>query len=351
MKEHVRIECGALDEIQGSSDIILRGVIAPETLKLIKADTYQREVLPLSSVSGLIQAIKHGDKVPDITLGMRGGDFEEKNGAYVLKNDVFVIDGLQRQSVAVHLMCVGEKLDPHLGCCVYFNTSYEGESELFKVLNTSRVRLSPNILIRNMREKSPAVELILELCDDTSFILEDRVCWNQRMRRNELLNGASMLHTVAVLHSNYGNMMSSRWQDVVANLDILLRDKVRRREFGKNIRTFFEVLDSAYGIRTITYKDGATYLRTGFLLSLARTLAMHRNFWTENRELVVTPDIRRKLSSFSLADPMVKTIAANGRVKDTLVTLLVEHLNSGKRTRRLVRFQPPKTAKTGVAAA
>jgi hypothetical protein len=352
MRESVRLTAAALDEIKETGDIILRGVVAPDCLRLIKADSYQREVLPISAVKGLIEAIKTGAKIPDITLGMRGGNFREdpKTGEFHLLDDVYVIDGLQRQSCALHVMQTGDNLTPHLGALIYCNTNFEQESELFKTLNTSRVKLSANVLIRNLREKNTAVECLLDLCEDATFLLYDRVCWQQRMRRHELITGGTLLHLVGCLHAGFAlGLYETRWEKLANNLALMLQEKVRRRDFVKNIRTFFDVIETVWGIRSITYASGATYLHGSFLMSLAVVFARHRNFWTEDGLLIVTADLRRKLQSFPIADPMVKGLSGGGRIKESLIQLLTDHLNSGRRTRRLVRF--PEKKKAGGAAA
>lgn len=339
MRETIKLERAALDETP-NGEIILRGVLTPDSLKLIQADTYQREVLPITSVTSLVEAFKSGGKVPDVTLGMRGGNFSDRAGSIYLLDDVYVIDGLQRQSTALHLMRSGECLAPHLGAIVYFNTTHESEADLFRILNTSRAKLSPNVLIRNLRESNPAVEALHGLTEESTFVMYDRVCWQQQMRRHELITGSTLLQLAGHIHGSFAPALTGgRWAETARALALLVRDRVRTRTFLQNIRTFFDVIERSYGIRSVAYKGGAAYLHGSFLLSLALVFAQHRMFWSENYELQVPIDIRRKLSTFALKDPMVRTICGGGRAKDTLVQLIINHLNSGRRTRRLVPFK------------
>ena len=69
----VKIINGALHEspLRGGT-VILRGVIDVGSLKTLRFDDYQREALPLSSLAKLTNALKAGESLPDIEIGMRG---------------------------------------------------------------------------------------------------------------------------------------------------------------------------------------------------------------------------------------------------------------------------------------
>src|ERR1700677_3610952 len=91
----ISLTSAALDEHAG--EIVLRGVLAPESLPLLKVADYQREILPGMRARNLESVLESGSSVPDITLGMRGGQFtEQKKGTFSLEDRVFIIDGLQR---------------------------------------------------------------------------------------------------------------------------------------------------------------------------------------------------------------------------------------------------------------
>src|SRR3954452_16034050 len=120
-RESVKVLKAALDE--DGADIILRGVIAPDSLHLLQVDDYQREILPFARIRDLVGALENGN-VPDIVLGMRGGAYHDRDGVFYLQDPVFIIDGLQRTTAAKHLLMKGGR-EPRLGVKVHFNTSKE----------------------------------------------------------------------------------------------------------------------------------------------------------------------------------------------------------------------------------
>lgn len=334
----VKLTKAALDETP-KGDIVLRGVLDPKTLHLIKVDDYQREILPLSSLSGLVEAFATNTQVPDVTLGLRGGGYAEHKGEFILKNETFVIDGLQRISAAQHAIRTGRNPGPHLGAVVHFNTTRASECELFRILNTCQAKLAPSVLLRNFREHNAAIEMVILLCHDKSFALADRVCWNQRMKRSELITAMTFLQSIAVLHSSFGPGRACRVDEVARGIEKTMRI-VGRTTIRENVKIFYEVIDAAFGIRSLQFKAGATHLRGGFLSALALTIAHHRNFWDENRKLVITPDMRRKLASFPINTEAVRGLAAsNAKGQTLLYGFLVNHLNSGKRVNKLVPFK------------
>ena len=80
--------CNAALDQSPSGDIVLRGVIHPDSLSGLRVASYQREVLPITSLSRLIKAIKAGTTLPDIELGMRGQKYIERGGCFHLQDDV-----------------------------------------------------------------------------------------------------------------------------------------------------------------------------------------------------------------------------------------------------------------------
>lgn len=334
----VRLTKCALDATP-SGDIVLRGVLDPKTIHCIKVDDYQREVLPLSSLSNIANALKNGRQVPDVTIGMRGGDYVERDGVFTLKDEVYVIDGLQRLSSATHVMRTGGNLDPHLGAIVYFNTTRNTENELFRILNTSQTKLAPSVLIRGVKETNVAIEMMFNLCFDKSFAMSGKICWQQRMKRGELITAMQLLRVTNILHSSFGPTLATRWDEACRGAERIMKT-VGRTTMRENIKTYFEVLDSGFGIRSLSFKEGATHLRSGFMQALALMLAHHKNFWDGSRKLVIAADNRRKLSNFPMNDPNVQKLAtSNQKGQMLLYRFLVDHMNSGKRTHRLVAFK------------
>ena len=331
----VRITNGALDEMPGSSDsIVIRGVLDPYGLQLLQTADYQREIAPLSKISELVKALESG-RVPDIELGMRGDRVIEREGVFFLHDPVFVVDGLQRVTAAKQLINKGGK--PRLGALVHLNTSEAWERERFRILNAERMKVSPNILLRNARKTVQAVQAVFQLTGDKDFVLYDRVCWTQRMRRQDLITALTMFKTVGVLHAHLGPGRSSNLGDLTRGLQ-KVSDKIGKHVLLDNIRAFFSLVDQCWGIKRVAFKEGAVYLRSSFLWCLAAILSRHVDFWRgdgDNR-LFIEASLMRKIALFPVADPEVARLAsAGGKARELLQILMLDHINSGKRTKRL----------------
>ena len=85
----VKVLNWGLDEDPATKTVILRGVIDPDSLQHLRVGEYQRDVLPLASLASLVDAIKRGDKVPDIELGMRGQREAERDGGEQGREETF----------------------------------------------------------------------------------------------------------------------------------------------------------------------------------------------------------------------------------------------------------------------
>lgn len=326
----------ALDDA-GGEDIILRGVIDPASFSNLKVDNYQREILPMSKIKDLAQALRTG-RVPDIELGMRGGNFLEREGAFYLQDEVFIIDGLQRRTAAGELMKQG--LVPRLGATIHFNTTYKSEQEMFRTLNVLGVKLSANVLLRNERETYPALEMLIRLCHDSSFILYNRVTWEQRMKRDHLIGAIRLLHTALHLHSRFQSVSSihrGSYTALSAEFNRVM-EKLGRNTIRENIKRFWEVMDECFNVKSVVYSAHAPYLNKGFLSTMADVFADHRNFWAD-ATFVCSSGLRKKLHTFAIHDPHVAALcSSSGPSLKSLYGFIVDHINSGKRQHRLVRF-------------
>ena len=332
----VKIIHGALDEF--NEEIILRGVIDPSCLGFIMTDGYQREVISGSSFDGLVKAFQGGKKIPDVVLGMRGQRIREHTAdfTYYLQDEVYVVDGLQRISAAIY--AIQDKPDTlvRLGATVYFGTTREWERDQFLILNAQRIRVSANVLIRNLKDTHPVIETLYSMSNgDRTCILNDRICWTQRMRRSDVLNVFTVLKTVGWLHSHIGPGRSNKLMELVPNLQNLM-EKVGRNIFRENIRTFFEIVDECWGIRNVVYQ-GSPHLRGTFLGCLAQVFSNHHGiFFSDTNRLTVETDTRRKLKQFPLNDPKVSNLAASGgQGGKILYVLMIDHINRGRRKHRL----------------
>jgi hypothetical protein len=335
MKQAIKITKAALDD--WGSNIILRGVIDPASLATLKVDSYQRGVQPKSYIRQIMKGFGNSGGVPDIELGMRGHSFTEADGDFFLHDATYVIDGLQRRTAALEVLKGG--IQPKLGVMIHFDTTVEWETERFELLNRNRTKVSSSVLIRNLAQKNPAIKMLFELGMDSSFALHNRICWDQRMKRGQIIYGQVVLKTMARLHRRFGQgLASSRYAEVSAAMEKLMM-KVGRTTLRDNVIRFWELLDEAFNLRGVEIASAAPHIKGGFLKVLARVLADHQDFWDDSR-LVISSDLRRKIGQFAINDPsMSRLCGASGQALNELYYHFVEHINSGKRTRRLKKFE------------
>ena len=329
MRNSIKIVHAALDQL--GNEIILRGVLDPDSFDQLQSAPYQREILPLAKINELVAAFETS-AVPDIELGMRGGDYMERNGDFYLKDEVYIIDGLQRVSAGRLMMQRGGDKKPHLGATVH-----EWERARFRILNLERTKLSPNILLRNLQHDYDVIAQLYGLCaNDRAFVMHDKVCWTQRMKRSELLSALGFCKIVGALHSHLGPGRSHRTEELSRGLQKIM-EAAGPNVMRDNVRHYFDVVDQCWGIRPITFREGAAYLRMTFQLCLATLFSRHQDFWrAEGKRLFVDKELIRKIRIFPVSDPqVVQLAAASGKAGEILYQLLLNHVNSGKRTRRL----------------
>lgn len=334
----IKVLHGALDEHDGN--IVLRGVIAPESLIHLRTDDYQREVAPLTSQSSILSALQKGERLPDIELGMRGQTYRtDKEGNIWLQDLTFIIDGLQRTSTAIHYLGSKPNAPVRIGALIHFDTTKEWERARFRTLNTLRAKVSPNILLRNQRETSRAILALYGLTtNDRSFVLHNRVSWGQRMTRGELITALVMCKIVGILHSH-----KAAGRSVAAELLVLALDRsselIGLQNMRDNLKTFFDLVDECWGVRRVQYREGAIHMRSNFLFVLARLLSDHKDFWRQpdEKKLFIDASMKRKIAQFPINDPQVVNLAgSSGKARDLLYMLLRDHINRGKTTKRLV---------------
>jgi hypothetical protein len=335
MSDSIKLVNAALDEL--GSEIVMRGAIDPVSLKSLKVDSYQRDIEPMSTIRELAAALRVGG-VPDIQLGMRGGSFQEEKtrGSFLLTDQVYIIDGLQRRTAALEIMKSGEI--PHLGATVYFNTTFPKEQEMFRAFNMFRSKLSPNVLIRNEQHNNDFIKMLVDLCKDSTFVLHHKVCWNQRMKREELIKALGLLKVAGRIHSRFRTGLLESNHYILSGNMLKVMQRLGRNVVRNNIKTFWQVLDEVFNVRNVTYKESSPHLRQSFLMMLARVYADHQDFW-KDAELRVPVELKRKISTFPLEDPHVFSLcSAAGPSMDILYNMIIQHINSGKRLHRLTPF-------------
>lgn len=334
----VKLIHAALDEDNGG-DIFLRGRISPDSFIHLLVDDYQREAAPLTSQSSILSALKNGGALPDIELGMRGQSFTTlDDGSFLLHDPVYIIDGLQRVSTAIHYLTANPNAAVRIGAKVRVSTTKEWEREQFRILNTARAKVSPNVLLRNAREDSKAILMLYGITGNTrDFALHGRVSWSQRMSRTELISALTFAKVVGMLHSHKAAGRSNSVEELVAALDRSI-EIVGMQNMRENIKHFFDVIDECWGVRRVQYKESAVVTKSQFLLVLARLISDHRDFWRQDDEkkLFIDATLRSKLAKFPLHDPTVMQLAgASGKARELLYAMIRDHINSGKRTKRL----------------
>lgn len=320
----------------GKETLVIRGVIAPESLHEIQVAAYQREIGATAKLSALARALKTSS-VPDVELGMRGDKTRntEAGRVFYLQDPTYVIDGLQRISAAKFLLQKEPTFQPRIGCLVHTDTTYEWETERFRILNQERSRLSINVLLRNQQHDKEVIGMLYALCDDPAFVMKGRVCWQQRMTRNQLISAMLLCKITGILHSRFGPGRSNNGHDLIIGLEKIMT-KVTRHVVRKNLMEFFRVVDICFNLRNIVISLGAAQTKTTFLVALAEVFSRCDVFW-DGGFFTMPKELETKLKSFPIHDPEINRLASSGGAANKILsTLLVDHLNRGKRTKRLV---------------
>lgn len=335
MAYKLKVQNGALDEI--GENIVLRGVVDPTTFSDIKVGEYQREEGSLSDLDNLIAAIKSGQQLPDIEIGIRGGNYTERDNVFYIDHESFVVDGLQRLTAAKRVRMEDPTISIRLGALLHFGSNEAWERERFKVLNLFRRKVSPNVLLRNEKD-SPAIQALVTMSSsDKDFALREKICWNQKMSRGEMVTALTVLKTIGVLHSHHSSGMFTNFGLVASAADKAM-DLLGPNVWRANVRTFFDTIDQAFGVRAIAYRDLSPQIKGGFLRALAKVFADHQNFWDGNRLTVEKLD-REKLRQFPIRDPgIISLVNGNGQVNALLYNQIVQHLDRGRRKNRMVKW-------------
>jgi hypothetical protein len=178
--------------------------------------------------------------------------------------------------------------------------------------------------------------MIFKLCADKDFVLANRVQWEQRQARNELISALTLCKTLGVLHSRFGPGRHANSDELAAAISKTM-DIVGRTTMRDNAKTFFDFIDEAWGIRRIVFAEGASYIKTSFLLTLADVFTHHKDFWRGTR-LSIETDLRRKIAKFPVSDPNISNLASSGGKSGAILyAIMINHINSGKRSRRLTK--------------
>lgn len=333
---YVRVLNGALDDDPGSpGGIILNGRLDPTTIRFLRVDQeYQR---PLGDRPDIYEALKAGTIVPNVDIGVRGQEFETDGDDFIIRSPAFIIDGWQRVGTALRLLEMVPEHPMRIFATIHFGTDSLWERHRFTELNKNVKKVSPNLHLRNMRDSNEAILTLFGLSNNTKdFALYRRVCWAQNMKRSDLVTALVVARTVRLLHAHRTTLAG---QTVLGIADALIKAamNISLPVFRRNVSTFFATIEEAWGLSGIEYRHAAPQVKGPFLASLARVFTAHLDFWDDaGRILQVNADLRRKLATFPVRDPQITQLSgAGGQASRLLSQLLVNHLNSGKRTHRL----------------
>jgi hypothetical protein len=336
VRPHVRIINGALDESDDSSSgIILNGRIDTATLHFLQPDTaYQR---PLGDRADIYAALKDGKIVPNIEVGVRGQDFTTDGDDYLIFSPAYIIDGWQRVGTALRLLDNIPNHPLRIFASLHFGSDEIWERHRFTALNKNIRRISPNLHLRNMRDGNPAITTLFGLShSDREFVLHKRICWSQSMGREHLMTALNLAKVAMILHSQKGGQGAGTPDSVSIALERMAA-AVTLQNFRKNISAFFGIIDDCWPFAAIEYRRSASQTKGTFLMTLARVMSDHPCFWdSDQRIFSMDYEDRKKLAKFAINDPRISELAGSGgQARNILYRLIVDHMNSGRRTNRL----------------
>jgi hypothetical protein len=323
----VRILKANVEDDDITDQMIIRGVLDQETLKNIHIAWYQRESgFSDGHINEIIGAYFEGKRIADITIGMRGQRIRSKGDTYALLDKCFCIDGGQRLYAAAAATRERPDLKIHLGVKGYLGTNEEFENDLFCQLGTTQVKVGPSILLRNKKKKSTASALLQTISANPDFALKERIAWDQRKSRHELMMGFSFAAIVGALHSHLGSGLKSyRPYDLLNGLDAVV-ERIGQENVQTNCIRFFDTIDKCWSIRQLSgaRSEARPHLKPGFLKTLARLFSRYTDFWDgdDRFEFYCGDKFIKRLRSF----PMAKFIQPTGNSPLVVYELLRKHL-------------------------
>lgn len=335
VKPHIKIINGALDEsADSSSSLILNGRIDQSTLHFLKVDEYQRA---LAERADIFNALKEGRVVPNIEIGVRGQDFQTEGDDFIINSPAFIIDGWQRVGTALRLLQMIPDHPLRIFASIHFDTSLQWERHRFTELNKNIRRISPNVHLRNIRDTNAVILKLFSLSNhDRNFPLYKRVTWAQNAQRGDLVSAMTLAMTIRILHGHRISLHGRTVEHVSGALARALA-AFTLPTLQRNICTFVSLINECWPFASIEYRHKSPQVKAGFLYMIAKMLSQHPGFWEHNdNTLIINADDRRKLGKFPINDPQVAQLAGSpGSASYILYRMLIDHMNSGRRTQRL----------------
>jgi hypothetical protein len=337
IKQPVRILKPSLDDV--GRQTVLRGIIDNDSLKDLRTDYYQRELMPESNRRDIITALENNTQLPDIELGMRGQTFTMPSSSLVtLEDPTYIIDGLQRVGSLLSHLAEFPTAKNRLGAIIHIGTTADWERERFHILNSSRIKVSVNKLLHNLQNDCAALATLHGLSKaEPDFVLHNRVCWRQRVARDHLITAANFIKVSLRLHAHLAPTRSAMNVDGLITASTRVADRIGLAMMRENTRRFWSTIDELWGVKNLTSRD-VPYLRGTFLSVLSDIFCNHTDFWAQPNEakFVVPYQLKNKLKIFPIYDPeVIRLSGASGKAMEALYFIILTHINSGKRTQRL----------------
>ena len=165
--------------------------------------------------------------------------------------------------------------------------------------------------------------------------------WGQKMARVERLSALTTVKTVGALHCHFGPGLGVNINQLMSATARTMQT-VGPNKWRENVRTFFSVVDQAFGLRSIAFRDQAPWLKTSFLLSLAMLMAEHKTFWDGTR-LIVPKGFIEKLKKFPVSNrEVVGLLSSSSAVSPIFYRELVGFIDSGKRSGHMIKWNGVK---------
>lgn len=334
----LRVIGASLDEDPTSSaKVVMHGRLDPATLRFLKVDYgYQR---PLGNRPEIWGALKSGVVLPSVELGVRGQNFSRVDDDYLIHDPVYIIDGWQRIGTAIELLDQMPELPVRIFASIHFGTTAEWERGRFTDLNRNVKKISPNLHLRNMRDGNEAVLTLFGLSGaDRTFALFEKVQWSQSAVRGQVISALTLAKVAQTLHSHATVMHGVTAADL-AYANARAATNVGLPTYRRNVHTFFKVLDEFWGLRQAALRPTPSYTKQTFLICLAKVFSDHVDFWDAQGKVFFVPsELRSKIKAFPVRDPQVANLSGSGgAARHMLYQIMINHINSGKRTRHLQR--------------
>jgi len=337
------------------SVLVLNPVVVGDTLtgnihldslsSLLIDSSYQREEMNRKSRLSIRRGIEAGSRLPPIDIGMRGRRYRigPLPDSIELRDPCYIVDGQQRVATVREYHEAYPDRPVKLAATIDFDSAVDKERRRFITLNLTPKHVVPSIILRDSKEDCAVLTTMYGLTQIQNGVLQGRVCWQQNMTRGQLLTALNYIQPSMTVHAHLGGgFVSARGVGAIVKAGDKLEAAIGLPIVRSNVTTFWELIDTVWGIRNIQYKQGYPWLRGTFLRVLAQILSDHTDFWAEpnGMRLVIPADIRRRLVKFPVTDPEVTRLAGSGgKAAETLYYMIVSHLNAGRQQHKRLKHR------------